>query len=238
MFFIKKKKEFSYEKFIKKAKSFGSFELEKYDELIPYLKACKKQAQPKKHGLKLIVISDTHGHFAFGEDRLPTFLKNVPEYDLCILLGDIHPHDLAQIVGLIPKSKIIAIRGNHDSFDLYEKEGIREMSGKKVSYKGLSFAGIEGSFRYKDRSFPSFTQYESLVLSESMSPADVLISHDCVFEHSKNDVAHAGLAGITKYIYEHAPDLHIHGHIHQSYQKTYDNGTVEKSVYLCEYMEI
>lgn len=238
MFFIKKKKQFNYGNFIKKAKKFSPFELEEYDNLIPHLKACKKEVQTKKPGLKLIAISDTHGYFAFGQDRLPTFLKGVAGYDLCVLLGDIHPYDLVQITELIPKNKILAIRGNHDSFDLYEREGIKEMSGKVVSYKGVSFACIEGSFRYKDRRFPSFSQYESLVVTDRMPYADVLISHDCMFEHSKNDIAHAGLAGITKYVYEHAPVLHIHGHVHKSYERVYDNGTVEKSVYLCEYLEI
>ena len=238
MFFLKRKKEFKYDKFIKKAKRFSPFELEKYNEYSDYLKENRKQAQPRKLGLKLIIISDTHGHFAFSEDRLPAFLCNVPEYDLCILLGDIHSYDLKQIVELIPKEKILAVRGNHDEFELYEREGIKEMSGRTVSYKGVTFAGIEGSFRYKDKIFPSFTQYESLYQLEDMKRADVLLSHDCMFEHSKNDAAHAGLIGITRFIYTFAPAWHIHGHLHLSYQKDYDNGTKEKCVYLCEYMEI
>ena len=232
------KKEFNYNKFLRRARKSSPFELELYNEYSDYLKENKKQAQPRKLGLKLIAISDTHGHFAFSEGRLPAFLNNVPEYDLCILLGDIHPYDLKQIVEKIPKEKILAVRGNHDEFELYEAEGIKEMSGRTVSYKGVTFAGIEGSFRYKDKIFPSFTQYESLYQLEDMKRADVLLSHDCMFEHSKNDAAHAGLIGITRFIYNHAPAWHIHGHLHLSYQKNYDNGTKEKCVYLCEYMEI
>ena len=238
MFFWKKEKKFNYDKFIKKAKKFSSFELERYNEYAQYLKENKKQAQTRKLGLKLIVISDTHGHFAFSEDRLPVFLDSVPEYDLCVLLGDIHPYDLKQIVEMIPKERILTIRGNHDEFELYEREGIKEMSGRTVSYKGATFAGVEGSFRYKDRVFPSFTQYESLYQLEDMKRADVLLTHDCMFEHSKNEAAHTGLIGITRFIYTYAPVWHIHGHLHLSYQKDYDNGTKEKCVYLCEYMEI
>ena len=44
--------------------------------------------------------------------------------------------------------------------------------------------------------------------------------------------------GITKYIFEYSPVMHIHGHLHQSYEKTYENGTLEKCVYLFEYFEI
>ena len=238
MFFWKRKKTFSYDNFLKSASKYSPFELEKYDELVPHLKACKAEAVYKKLGLKLIVISDTHGHFAFGRDRLFEFMKSVAEYDLCVLLGDIHVYDLEQIVEIIPKEKILALRGNHDSYDLYEHVGIREMSGRTVTYNGVTFAAIEGSFRYKDKEFPSFTQYDSLRRFENMKKADVLLTHDCMFEHSKTDTAHAGLIGITRYIYKNAPVWHIHGHIHQSYQKTYDNGTTEKCVYLCEYLEI
>ncbi len=238
MFFWKKKKEITYDKFIRKAKRFSPFELEKYDEYAEHLRANKKHAEHRKLGLKLIVISDTHGYFAFNGERLPAFMKNVPEYDLCILLGDIDRYDLEQILKIIPKERILAIRGNHDSFELYEREGIKEMSGRTVKYNGVTFAGIEGSFRYKDKIFPSFTQYESLFQLEDMKPADVLLTHDCMFEHSKNDAAHAGLIGITRFIYRHAPVWHIHGHLHLSYQRCYDNGTAEKCVYLCEYMEI
>lgn len=237
MFFIKKEKQFNYEKFMKKAKKFSPFELEKFNELADYLNENKKQAEQRKFGLKLIVISDTHGYLAFGEDRLPAFLETVPEYDLCILLGDIHPYDLKQIVAIIPKERILAIRGNHDTYELYECEGIKEMSGRTVTYKGVTFAGIEGSFKYKDKIFPSFTQYESLYMFEDMKKADVLLSHDGMFQYGK-DVAHVGLVAINKYIYEQAPVLHIHGHSHLSYEKAYDNGTMEKCVYLCEYMEI
>lgn len=238
MFFCKKNKGFSYDRFMKKAKRFSPFELEEYNALADHLKENMTKAVFRKLGLKLIVISDTHGHFAFSEERLPAFLNRAGEYDLCILLGDIHPADMEQITELIPKEKILALRGNHDDFDLYENFGIREMSGKTVTYKGVTFAGIEGSFRYKNRNFPSFTQYESLKNFEKLKKADVLISHDGMFEHSKNDMAHVGLAGITRYIYTHAPVWHIHGHSHLSYRKDYDNGTAEKCVYLAECIEI
>ena len=238
MFFRKTKKEFSYDKFIKKAARSNPFELGIYDEYVGYLRKNKSFADVKKLGLKLVVVSDTHGHFAFLEERFSDFMENVSEYDACVLLGDIHPYDLKEILKIVPKQKILAIRGNHDSFELYEKEGIREMSGRTVEIKGVTFAGVEGSFRYKDGIFPSFSQYESLYQLEDMKPADVLLTHDCMFEHSKNDIAHAGLVGITRFVYKYAPVWHIHGHLHSSYQKEYDNGTVEKCVYLCEYLEI
>jgi len=238
MFFIKKKTEFSYDRFIKKAEDFDAFELKKYEELAEYLKQNKKEIQPKKFGLKLIVISDTHGYLAFDRSRLPSFLDTAGEYDLCIILGDISQYDAEEIARFIPEEKILAVRGNHDSFDVYENIGIKEMSGKTFEYRGVTFAAIEGSFKYKEKTFPSFTQYESLKRFGTLAPCDILITHDCAFECDKTDIAHAGLIGITDYICRKAPSLHIHGHLHKSFVKSYENGTVEKCVYLCECFEI
>ena len=111
----------SYRRFLKNAKEYNLFELEKYNELVEYLKANKNISRPRKLGLKLIAISDTHGYLALSKDRLNNFMENIPEYDLCVLLGDIHPYDLAQIVAVIPKEKILAVAGNHDTFELYDQ---------------------------------------------------------------------------------------------------------------------
>lgn len=133
---------------------------------------------------------------------------------------------------------IIGVKGNHDDFSIYSDCGVCDISGKTYKYKGVTFAGIDGSFRYKDTSFPSHTQYESLLLAQNLSQADILITHDILLDSFDNDSAHGGLIGITQYIYSNSVKWHFHGHIHQSYQKQYENGTKEKSVYLCEWVEI
>ena len=236
--FCFKKKPLTVEQLIKRSQRYSPFEQEKFDEIVLRIYADKKQATPKRFGLRLIVISDTHGHLAYGPERFPDFMSGIPQYDLCILLGDVSPYDIDEIVKIIPKEKIIAVKGNHDLFDVYEGFEIEEISGKVIERCGVKFAGIEGSFRYKNKAFPSFTQYESLALAEKIPPCDVLLTHDSMFVHSRNDAAHAGLAGITYYVYKNAPTAHIQGHLHKSFEKVYDNGTLHKCVYLCEYVEI
>jgi len=87
MFESRNKRPFRIEKFLKKAEKFDPFEIGKYGELYDYLKKSPKTAAPKKLGLKLLVISDTHGYLAFGEHRLPAYLDTVGAFDLCVLLG-------------------------------------------------------------------------------------------------------------------------------------------------------
>jgi len=127
---------------------------------------------------------------------------------------------------------------NHDSFSIYSDFGIRDIAGNVFEYKGACFAGLDGSFRYKNEPFPSHTQYESLQLACNLPEADVLLTHDVMLDNFEHEPAHSGLIGISYYIYKKAPIYHLHGHIHKSYEKQYDNGTKEKSVYLCEYIEI
>lgn len=235
---IKKSKAFNIKRFLKKAKKFNQFESKNFEEVVQYYESSASQVTQKELGLKLVVISDTHGDLAF-DNRFEKFMNNIPEYDLVVILGDIYCYELDHITKIIPTDRIISLRGNHDSFDIYDRYGIKNINGQIFNYKGVRFAGIEGSFKYKKEEFPSFTHYESLLLATSMpQEADVLLTHDCMFRESKYDIAHSGLAGITYYIFNNNITWHIHGHIHKSYQDTYSNGTTEKSVYGCEYLEI
>lgn len=238
MFLSWKKQKFDFERFIKKAAKFEPFEIKKYEELFSYLNENMKVRESKKLGIRLLVISDTHGYLAFGENRFPNFLDTIGEFDLCILLGDVHPAEMPLILDCVPREKIIAVKGNHDSFSIYSDFGIRDVAGTVFEYKGIRFAGIDGSFRYKNERFPSHTQYESLRMALVLPKADVLLTHDVMLNNFECEPAHSGLIGITYYIYKNLPCHHIHGHIHKSYERQYNNGTEEKSVYLCEYVEI
>lgn len=232
------KKSNKLDRFIKKARKFDDFELKKYEQIVPILTNNKNNVYNKELGLKLVVISDSHGYLAF-ENRIEEFMSNIKEYDLCIILGDIKYYEIEKILKIIPKEKIIAVRGNHDNLDIYERYGINDINGKIYSYKGINFVGIEGSFKYKKETFPSYTQYESLILAQEIDKnADILITHDCAFKNAEYDMAHTGLIGITYYVYNSNIKWHIHGHIHKSYNGVYDNNVNEKSVYLCEYIEI
>lgn len=233
-----KKPQFNFERFLKKTAKFDPFEIKKYEALFGHLRENAQQVECKKLGLRLLVISDSHGYFAFGENRLPECLDTIGEFDLCVLLGDVHPAEMPRILDCIPREKIIALKGNHDTFSIYSDFGVRDIAGTDFEYKGVRFVGIDGSFRYKTERFPSHTQHGSLQIAHRLPEADVLLTHDIMLSDFGRDPAHAGLIGITYYIYEKKPIYHLHGHIHKSYWKRYENGTNEKSIYLCEYIEI
>lgn len=238
MLWRRREREFSVKRFMRKAARLDSFEIKAYEELFCHLKAELMPVEPKKLGLRLLVIADTHGHLAYNKARLPSYLDRAGEFDLCVLLGDIHVAEMPLILDCIPREKIVALRGNHDSFSLYAEHGIRDVSGSAFEFGGVRFAAIDGSFRYKKERFPSYTQYESLKLAYQLPEADVLLTHDVMLSDFEREPAHAGLIGISYYVFNKRPVWHIHGHIHKPYASEYENGTKERSVCLCEIIEI
>lgn len=57
MFFRKKESDSSFDDFIKRAKKFSPFELEKYDEYADFLRENKSQAVRRRLGLRLVAVA-------------------------------------------------------------------------------------------------------------------------------------------------------------------------------------
>ncbi len=188
----------------------------------------------------LLIIADTHGGLYLDKDMRREFetVCRTDAFDLCCVLGDIHDYDYRIILENVEREKIVCLLGNHDRFDLLDAHGLRSINGRTAEIRGVRFAGIQGSFRYKDRAFPSFTHAESIGFLEDMPPADILLSHDRPFTVSTDRPSHDGLKGITKYLFENGVPLNIHGHIHRSYCRRLENGTVEKCVYGFELVRV
>ena len=154
------------------------------------------------------------------------------------MLGDHTSDDIEKILRYVPKDKIVGVLGNHDSFDLYAKYGIKDINGKVIDVNGIRIAGIQGSFRYKDEEAPLFTQKESIDFVMDMPEADILISHEMAFNKDYTNIAHAGLAGILYYIYKSRIAVHIFGHYHMNKEKMLENGTKEICSYMYKILEI
>lgn len=186
--------------------------------------------------ISLLVIADTHGDLALNKEMQKKIMNQ--KYDVCCVLGDIHDYDFKIILKHIPKEKIIAILGNHDRFSLLSEYGLDDYNGKVIDINGVKIGAIQGSYKYKDESFPSFTHEESIRFLDRMPYVDILLSHDKPLTFDYKDPAHDGLKGITKYLYDKKVPINIHGHIHQSYLNTLKNGSQIKGVYCVEMITI
>ena len=240
--FLKKDKEISskedYDMYLKKANKqdvpygFNNKYANQEEKLYQIFGACYNFNK----SLKLIVISDTHNDLNFNEFK--RFVHKHNNYDICILLGDHSSNDIEKILKCIDKTKIYGLLGNHDKNYLKEYN-IKSLNGQVININDISLLGIEGSYKYKEEDYPSFTQKESIDFLNDKPKVDILVSHDNRFDSSKiYDVAHQGLFGITYYLYKNKIPYHIHGHIHNSYKNIMINGTKEISVYMYEYIEL
>ena len=239
--FLKKDKEISskedYDMYLKKANKqdvpygFNNKYANQEEKLYQIFGACYNFNK----SLKLIVISDTHNDLNFNEFK--RFVHKHNNYDICILLGDHSSNDIEKILKCIDKTKIYGLLGNHDKNYLKEYN-IKSLNGQVININDISLLGIEGSYKYKEEDYPSFTQKESIDFLNDKPKVDILV-HDNRFDSSKiYDVAHQGLFGITYYLYKNKIPYHIHGHIHKSYKNILKNDTKEISVYMYEYIEL
>lgn len=186
--------------------------------------------------IRILAIADTHG--TLDEDKFKEFIKHNNVYDLVVMIGDHYTRDIDIIVDNVDKSKLVGILGNHD-YNYLSEYNIPNINGKIITINGVRILGMQGSFKYKQVDFPSFTQDESINFLNQFDAVDILISHDKKFDPDKlKDPAHQGLIGITNYIYEKKVPYHIHGHIHEPYHREMLNKTKEISVFGYEMIDL
>lgn len=184
----------------------------------------------KRYPLKLLLFADRSPYG--NEISAVREVLQKDNIDIVIMLGDHHDHDIELIREYNSNIKIIGILGNHDGFDFLERNGVEDINGRVYEANGVRIAGMQGSFKYKNVDYPSFTQEQSRVFAENMGPADIFITHDsprgC---HERKDDAHIGLEGIREYIMKNNPIINIHGHQHSGQISVLKNGTIVIGIY-------
>ena len=217
------------------------FKKKNYEDKL--LKEFGKADKYENHNLRILFIADTHNCLKDGNETLK-YIQEQEEYDFCILLGDHSGSDIEEILKVIPINKICGILGNHDSWELYNQYGIKNIDGKFFDLGEIRIAGIGGSCKYKNsEEYVQYTQEQSIAIADTLSKdiynkTHILISHDKAFTEDNHNVAHDGLKGITKYIYENHIGLHIHGHIHENSEQILKNGTRSICVYMAKIIEV
>ena len=92
------------------------------------------------------------------------------------------------------------ILGNHDSFETIDDLNIINMHSKIIKINELRFVGWQGSFKYKNNEYHSFTQKESIEFVNQLPIAYVLISYDSPYKLYGENSANIGLKGISNYL--------------------------------------
>lgn len=157
-------------------------------------------------------------------DRTPGI--NYPEFvkenniELVISLGDFVREQLLGLEKItdIPK---IGIYGNHDSGNYMEELGILNLHSATWTYKGITFAGLQGCVRYKNNPQAiMYTQEEVWNILKNYPKVDVFITH-CPPRgiNDEEEVAHQGFDALLDYIEQKPPKVLLHGHTYPTEEK-------------------
>jgi len=134
--------------------------------------------------------------------------------DVLIACGDLSDDVIRGAAEDFHCKRIFAVKGNHDGIESFPSP-IHDLHLNVVEYGGLTFGGLNGSWKYKPRGPFLYEQEEIAAALASFPPVDVFVSHNSPRGiHDKEDGAHYGFDGLLAYIERAKPKLVFHGHQH------------------------
>ena len=171
--------------------------------------------------LKILAVADEPAPKYYDYYR-PGILK---EFDLIVSCGDLSRRYLEFLVTMA-RCPLIYVRGNHDdTFDEEPPEGCICIEDKVFTYKGVTFLGLGGSYRYKRQGSNMYTERAMAARIRrrrrqiaKAGGLDVLVTHAPALGHGDLDsLPHRGFACFNDLMETYEPAYLIHGHVHRNY---------------------
>ena len=155
--------------------------------------------------MKLLIIADIDDfRWKHGEGQA----------DLLLSCGDVPDEVILEAARAYACSCVFAVKGNHDTNAPFA-ESIADLHLRVREHAGISFGGINGSWRYKPRGHFLYDQEEVQGFLGAFPPVDVFLSHNSPRRiHDLEDEVHYGFDGLNAYIQRAKPKVVIHGHQH------------------------
>jgi Icc-related predicted phosphoesterase len=177
--------------------------------------------------MKIIAVSDIVADWIYS----PKIRFVLSDIDLVIGCGDLPTYYLEYIVSSLD-IPLLHVHGNHSIPEPKGDRNVPSSSGsvdlhcRMVRYKGYTFAGIEGSLRYKNG--PYLYSQTGMWLNVFRLVPDLLrnrfrfgnylnvfITHAPPWGiHDQPDLTHQGIKAFRWLLATFQPDYHLHGHIH------------------------
>lgn len=178
--------------------------------------------------MKILALSDKVISFIYSSQVRIRF----EDIDVLIGCGDL-PYYYLEYVLTALDAPLFFVRGNHDKVVEYSSSGQRthphggiDLHNRSLTYNGFTWAGIEGSLRYRHGPF-QYSQAQMWnhvwrlvpsMMANRMSHGrylDVLITHAPANGiHDKDDLPHQGIKAFRWLLNVFKPAYHFHGHIH------------------------
>jgi len=134
--------------------------------------------------------------------------------DVVLSCGDVADEVILEAAQAYKCTIIFAVKGNHDSNAPFPNP-IVDLHLQVREHDGISFGGMNGSWRYKPRGHFLYSQAEVQGFLAAFPPVDIFLSHNSPREiHDQNDDVHYGFEALNIYINRVKPRILIHGHQH------------------------
>lgn len=180
--------------------------------------------------MTILAVSDR----VMGNLYNPQVRQTHTDIDLLIGCGDLPFYYLDFLVSALDVP-LIYVRGNHDLAPQYTVDGRVlhrvpggvDIHGRVVTVKGLTFAGLEGSMRYRPDDPLMYTEAEMRWEITRLLPVllwrrlrsgralDILVTHSPPFQiHDRSDRAHTGFRLFHNFMRLFRPRYLLHGHVH------------------------
>ena len=176
--------------------------------------------------MKILAISDTIVDWIYS----PRIRQIFSDVELVLGCGDLPAYYMEYIVSSLDVP-LLHVNGNHsipnEKLGHRYTDGTTDLHCKVVDYKGCTFAGIEGSIRYKDEGGYQYSQTGMWLNVFKIVPSlisnrikygrylNVFITHAPAWGiHDQTDLAHRGIKAFRWVLTKFQPDYHLHGHIH------------------------
>ncbi len=165
------------------------------------------------------------------------------DIDLVIGCGDLPAYYLEYIISSLDVP-LFHVYGNHSLLETDEEHNLPNKSGsvnlhcRMIEFNNYTFAGVEGSVRYKSGAY-QYSQTEMWLNVFRLVPAllrnwarynkclNVFVTHAPPWGiHDQSDLTHQGIKAFRWLLTMFRPDYHLHGHIH-----VYRPDTVTESIF-------
>lgn len=171
--------------------------------------------------MRILALSDQVIDFLYS----PLVRERFSDVDVVVGCGDLPPHYLEYVITQL-NVPLLYVPGNHDPDDLRVCGG-EDLDGIVAPVKGVLFAGLGGSRRYKPNGRHQYSESEMrwrvgqlmmrlwLRRLRGQRGLDVLVTHAPPFRiHDAPDLPHTGFASYHALWALFRPQLILHGHTH------------------------
>lgn len=156
--------------------------------------------------MKIIVIADDES----GINSLPAC-----KADVLLSLGDLSDRSIARAMEKYQPEKTYLVRGSHDLDHAELPQGMIAIHENIEEFKGVTFGGFNGCWRYKEWGPYLHSQEEAENILRNFPRVDVFIAHSSPYGmHERDQENNQGLKALEKYILEKKPGAFFHGQQH------------------------